>query len=52
MTVRRQRPHPLGLPGTPGPGVAKGWAARREGGRPSAFDRWLVRQIAAKVGQP
>ena len=52
MTVRRQRPHPLGLPGSFGPGVAKSGATRKGEGRPSAFDRWLVRRIAAKVGQP
>ena len=52
MTVRRQRPHPLGLPGSFGPEVAKNRTTRKEGGRPSEIDRWLVRRIAAKVGQP
>ena len=52
MTVRRQRPHPLGLPGSFGPGVAKSRATQEGGRRPNEFDRWLVRRIVAKVGQP
>ena len=52
MTVRRQRPHPLGLPGSFGPGVAKSRATQEGGRRPNEFDRWLVRRIAVKVGQP
>ena len=52
MTVRRQRPHPLGLPSAFGPGIAKSGSVKQEGIRPSGFDRWLVRRIAAKVGKP
>ena len=52
MAVRRQRPHPLGLPGAFGTGVAKGRPTEKGGARPSEVDRWLVRRIAAKVGEP
>ena len=52
MAVRRQRPHPLGSPSTFGPGIAKSRSVKQEGTRPSGFDRWLVRRIAAKVGDP
>ena len=52
MTVRRQRPHPRGLPGAFVPGIDKSGQVRREGVRPSGLDRWLVRQIAAKSGYP
>ena len=52
MEARRQRQHPLGLPGTFGPGVATNRSAGKEGPRPKGFDRWLVRRIAAKVGDP
>ena len=52
MTVRRQRPHPLGLPSAFGPGIAKSWSVKKEGTRPDGFDRWLARRIAAKVGEP
>ena len=52
MTVRRQRPHPLGLPHAFGPGFEKSGPSGNERGRPSAFDRWLVRQIASRVGKP
>ena len=52
MTVRRQRPHPLGLPGSFGSEVAKNRTAQETGGRPNELDRWLVRRVAAKVGQP
>ena len=52
MTARRQHPHPLGLPGGFGPGIAKGRATGGEGARPGGFDRWLLRQIAAKAGGP
>ena len=52
MTVRRQRSHPLGLPGVFGARVAENRPAGRAGTRPSDFDRWLVRRIAAKVGEP
>ena len=52
MAVRRQRPHPLGLPGAFSPGIEKSRPARNEGARPIGFDRWLVRRIAAKVGDP
>ena len=52
MAVRRQRPHPLGLPGTFGTGMAKSRPTGERGARPSEFDRWLVRRIAVKVGEP
>ena len=52
MTVRRQRPHPLGLPDALDPGFEKSRPFGKEGQRPSGFDRWLVRQIASKVGKP
>ena len=52
MTARRQHPHPLGLPGGFGPGIAKARATGGKGARPTGFDRWLVRQIAAKAGGP
>ena len=52
MAVRRQRTHPLDLPGALGPGIAKSPPAGKEGARPSGFDRWLVRRMAAKVGEP
>ena len=52
MEARRQRQHPLGLPGTFGPGMATNRSAGKEGPRPNGFDRWLVRRIAAKVGEP
>ena len=52
MAVRRQRPHPLGLPGAFGTGMAKSRPTGKGGARPSEFDRWLVRRIAAKVGEP
>ena len=52
MTVRRQRPHSLSLPGSFGPGLEKSGPSGKEGARPSGFDRWLVRRIAARVGEP
>ena len=52
MEARRQRRHPLGLPGTFGPGIAASRSAGLEGPRPNGFDRWLGRQIAVKVGEP
>ena len=52
MTVRRQRPHPLGLPGTFGPGVEKSRPTGDRTARPRGFDRWLVRRMAAKTGSP
>ena len=52
MTVRRQRPHPLDLPGSFSPGFEKSGSSSTEGARPSGFDRWLVRRIAARVGEP
>ena len=52
MAVRRQRPHPLGLPSAFGTGMAKSRPTGKEGARPNEFDRWLVRRIAAKVGEP
>ena len=52
MTVRRQRPHPLGLPGAFGAGTANGGSMGTGRARPSGFDRWLVRKIAAKTGDP
>ena len=52
MTARRRHPHPLGLPGGFGPGFAKARATGGEGARATGFDRWLVRQIAAKAGGP
>ena len=52
MAVRRQRPHPLGLPGAFGTGVAKSRPTGKGGARPGEVDRWLVRRIAAKVGEP
>ena len=52
MAVRRQRPHPLGLPGAFGTGVAKSRPTGKGGARPSEVDRWLVRRVAAKVGEP
>ena len=52
MEARRQRRHPLGLPGTFGPGIAASRSAAQEGPRPNGFDRWLGRQIAVKVGEP
>ena len=52
MTARRQHPHPLGLSGGFGPGIAKGRTTGGEGARPGGFDRWLLRQIAAKAGGP
>ena len=52
MTVRRQRPHPLGLPHAFGPGFEKSGSSGMERGRPNGFDRWLVRQIASKAGKP
>ena len=52
MAARRQRQHPLGLPGAFGPGIATGRSAGKEGSRPTGFDRWFVRQIVLKVGEP
>ena len=52
MAVRRQRPHTQGLPGAFSPGIEKSGPTRNEGARPIEFDRWLVRRIAAKVGDP
>ena len=52
MTVRRQRPHPLGLPSAFGAGTANGGSMEIARARPSGFDRWLARRIAAKVGEP
>ena len=52
MTVRRPRPHPLGLPGTFIPDIDKSSRGRRGRAHPSGLDRWLVRQIAAKAGRP
>ena len=52
MAVRRQRSHPLGLPGAFGPGIAKDRTTGGEGARPRGFDRWLLRQIVAKAGGP
>ena len=52
MTVRRQRPHPLGLSGAFGAGTANGGSIGTGKARPSGFDRWLVRRIAAKTGEP
>ena len=52
MATRRQRPHPLGLPGTFGPGIERGRPNSEEESRPSGFDHWLVRRIASKVGDP
>ena len=52
MTVRRQRPHPLGLPSAFGAGTANGGSMGTGKARPSGFDRWLVRKIAAKTGDP
>ena len=52
MAVRRQRPHPLGLPGAFSPGIEKSGPTRKEEARPTGVDRWLVRRIAAKVGDP
>ena len=52
MTVRRQRPHSLSLPGSLGPGFEKSGSSGNEGARPSGFDRWLVRRIATRVGKP
>jgi len=42
----------LGLPGTFGTGMAKSRPTGERGARPSEFDRWLVRRIAVKVGEP
>ena len=52
MAVRRQRPHPLGPPGAFSPGIEKSRPATNVEARPIGFDRWLVRQVAAKVGDP
>ncbi len=52
MAVRRQRTHPLGLPGVFSPGIGKGRSTGDERVRPSGLDRWLVRRIAAKSGDP
>ena len=52
MAVRRSRPHPLGLPGVFSPGIEKSRSTRKDRARPGGFDRWLVRQIVAKVGEP
>ena len=52
MTVRRQRPHPLGLPSAFGAGTANGGSMEIARARPSGFDRWLARRIAAKIGEP
>ena len=52
MTVRRQRPHPLGLPGAFGPGIEKRGSSTTDKARPTGFDRWLVRRIAEKTGDP
>ena len=52
MTVRRQRPHPLGLPGAFGPGIEKEGPTTRRTARATEFDRWVGRSIAAKVGKP
>ena len=52
MAVRRQRAHPLGLPGAFDPDSATSRSAERAGARPSAFDRWVVRRMARKVGEP
>ena len=51
MAVRRQRPHPLGLPGAFGPGVEKNGTTTRDKTRPNGFDRWLVRRIAERTGE-
>ena len=52
MTVRRQRPHPLGLPGTFGTGIEKAGPTTRGRTHTTGFDRWVVRSIAARVGKP
>ena len=52
MAVRRQRTHPLGLPGVFSPEIGKGRSTGDERARPSGLDRWLVRRIAAKSGDP
>ena len=52
MAVRRQRPHPLDLPGVFSPGIGKVRSTVNERARPSRLDRWLVRRMAAKSGDP
>ena len=52
MAVRRQRTHPLGLPGVFSPEIEKSRSAGQERARPGRFDRWLVRRVAAKAGVP
>ena len=50
MAVRRQRPHPLGIPDAFGPNLEESGPSGSSRARPGAFDRWLVRRIAEKVG--
>ena len=52
MVARRQRTHPLGLPSTFDSRIERGESSRKVGTRPNGIDRWLVRRIAAKVGEP
>ena len=52
MAVRRQRPHPLGIPDAFGPNLEKSGPSRGSRARPGGFDRWLVRRMAAKIGNP
>ncbi len=52
MAARRQRPHPLGIPGAFGPGVGKSGPSAGSRARPGGFDRWLVRRMAVKAGNP
>ena len=52
MATRRQGTHTLGLPDAFAPEDSTARTSSRGTGRPNAVDRWIVRQIASKTGQP
>ena len=52
MAVRRHGAHPLGLPGALNRDIGTGRQSGKFRSSPSALERWVVRQIARKVGEP
>ncbi len=52
MAVRGQRPHPSGPAGAFGRGIEESRPVERKRARPTGLDRWLVRRIAEKAGEP
>ena len=52
MAVRRQDTHPLGLPGAFTPESSTSSTSPKGTGNPNAIDRWIVRQIALRTGEP